>query len=106
MICLSSIILVLVLAAIVAERHRWRTVHYVWQKIRDPNLKPPKMLKFWNRTVSYSFIIFVIGLGMVKLYPFVLAGQFVAASFVAGLIVLVVVAVVMINGYWKDHFDL
>jgi cation transport ATPase len=106
LICLGSLVLVLGVVALVTERHRWRIIDYIWQKVHHPNQKPPKPLQFWNRTARYLVIIVVIGLGTVMLYGLVLAGHIIAASFVTVFMVLVLVVVIMVNSYWKDHFDL
>ena len=106
LICMGSVLFLVNLTGLVANRHRWRVINYICQKVHYPNLKPPKVLKFWDRAARYSAIVFIIGLGVLMLYPLVLAGQIVAASCVAGFIALIVISMLMVNSYWKDHFDL
>ena len=47
------IVLVLVLggAAVAGHKFRWKTIDYMEQRIQNPTLEPPKMVKFGNRLI-------------------------------------------------------
>jgi len=103
---LVSLSLVMGIFGRIAQYRHLKTVTYIQQKMQAPDLKPPKPVKLWNSFAKSLTSIFIVGLGVFMLYGLISTGQTVVASFTAGFMALVVIVLMMINKYWKDHFDL